>query len=118
MLLGWLARYVWLASIQGGFMAGLTPGRGSGGGSSAMMDLAISGCCLVPILALWLPGRLLLGASAVILLARDPHLAVSPVRPVLGPVVAGHGLHLVCHRYFEMAAAEAVRSSANRGLTG
>lgn len=68
MLLGWFARQVWLASIQGGFMAGLTPGRGSGGGSSAMMDPAISECCLVPILALWLPGRLLLGASAVILL--------------------------------------------------
>jgi hypothetical protein len=73
-LVGWLALY-WIISLNGGFMTGFGP-SGSGDPHNAAvtnwnqvrMDVALSLICLIPILALWTPSRILLGLGAVLLI--------------------------------------------------
>ncbi len=73
-LMGWFAAY-WIISLHGGFMTGFGPSGPGDPHSPAVtnwnqvrMDAALSVSCLIPVLALWIPSRILLGLGAVILL--------------------------------------------------
>ena len=73
-LIGWLAIY-WIVSLNGGFMTGFGPSGPGDPHSSPVtnwnqirMDGALSLICLIPILALWTPSRILLGLGAVLLI--------------------------------------------------
>ena len=71
---GWLTAY-WIITLNGGFMNGFGPG-GSGDPHSpseinwnqVRVDVALSVVCLIPVLALWTPSKLLLCFGAVILI--------------------------------------------------
>ena len=72
--MGWFALY-WIIVLNGGFMTGFGPsGPGDPQSPKAInwnqivMDAALSVSCIIPILALWIPSRILIGLSAVILL--------------------------------------------------
>ena len=73
-LVGWLALY-WSISLNGGFMTGFGPSGSGDPHSPAVtnwnqirMDVAISVVCLIHILALWTPSKILLGIGFVIII--------------------------------------------------